>query len=243
MDVLDRLATRAHTARTLLSAGFVRPEPPGTALRSVRALRRWGPTLAAGVTPSAIRQPDRVAVVDELGSLTWREVHERSNAIAWGLAGAGVGEGDGVAIMCRNHRGFVDATLACMKPRWLRHMIATPSPSPTPARARPPAIAFERSWTSRQVSGPSSSTTATRSGWRIAEVVTPAASVGPQRRSARTDRTAVPGGSGRMKPAASRVRAVWARVARRSRTSTPSSQAESIALSLEVSPRRRSPRP
>jgi len=115
VDVLDRLATRAHTARTLLSAGFVRPEPPGTALRSVRALRRWGPTLAAGVTTSAIRQPDRVAVVDELGSLTWREVHERSNAIAWGLAGAGVGEGDGVAIMCRNHRGFVDATLACMK--------------------------------------------------------------------------------------------------------------------------------
>jgi acyl-CoA synthetase (AMP-forming)/AMP-acid ligase II len=115
VDVLDRLATRAHTARTLLSAGFVRPEPPGTALRSVRALRRWGPTLAAGVTTSAIRQPDRVAVVDELGPLTWREVHERSNAIAAGLAGTGVGEGDGVAIMCRNHRGFVDATLACMK--------------------------------------------------------------------------------------------------------------------------------
>ena len=115
MDVLDRLATRAHTARTLLAAGFIRPEPPGTAVRSVRALRRWGPTLAAGVTTSAIRQPDRVAVVDELGPLTWREVHERSNAIAGGLARAGVGEGDGVAIMCRNHRGFVDATLACMK--------------------------------------------------------------------------------------------------------------------------------
>ena len=87
------LATRAHTARTLLKAGFVRLEPPRTAVRSVRALRRWGPTLAAGVTTSAIRQPDRPAIVDELGTLTWREVHERSNAIARGLAAAGVARG------------------------------------------------------------------------------------------------------------------------------------------------------
>jgi fatty-acyl-CoA synthase len=115
VDILDRLATRAHTARTLMKAGFVRPEPPATVVRAALTLHRWGPTLAAGVATSAIRQPDRVAVVDELGPLTWREVHERSNAIASGLARAGVREGSGVAIMCRNHRGFVDATLACMK--------------------------------------------------------------------------------------------------------------------------------
>ena len=39
-------------------------------------------------------------------------MHRRSNALARGLAGFGVGEGDSVAIMCRNHRGFVDASLA-----------------------------------------------------------------------------------------------------------------------------------
>jgi fatty-acyl-CoA synthase len=109
------LATRAHTARTLLKAGFVRPEPPRTAVRALRTLRRWGPTLAAGVTTSSIRQPDATAIVDELGALTWRELHERTNAMARGLAAVGVGEGTGVAILCRNHRGFVEATLACMK--------------------------------------------------------------------------------------------------------------------------------
>ena len=48
MDVLDRLATRAHTARTLLKAGFVRPEPPAKVARVAMTLHRWGPTLAAG---------------------------------------------------------------------------------------------------------------------------------------------------------------------------------------------------
>jgi|GEM_PF-5915050 len=31
------------------------------------------------------------------------------------LRKAGVGEQDGVAIMCRNHRGFIDTTIACSK--------------------------------------------------------------------------------------------------------------------------------
>ena len=47
--------------------------------------------------------------------LTFGETHARSNALARALADAGVGEGDGVAIMCRNHRYFVEATMACAK--------------------------------------------------------------------------------------------------------------------------------
>ncbi|HEX8715004.1 MAG TPA: AMP-binding protein, partial [Solirubrobacteraceae bacterium] len=52
---------------------------------------------------------------DERGTLTFSEVHRRTNALARGLAVSGVAEGDGVAIMCRNHRGFVEATVACAK--------------------------------------------------------------------------------------------------------------------------------
>jgi acyl-CoA synthetase (AMP-forming)/AMP-acid ligase II len=62
-----------------------------------------------------VRSPDRVAVIDELGDLTWRELHLRSNALAHQLRARGVGEGDAVAVMCRNHRGFLDATIASAK--------------------------------------------------------------------------------------------------------------------------------
>jgi acyl-CoA synthetase (AMP-forming)/AMP-acid ligase II len=53
--------------------------------------------------------------VDELGELTFGELHERSNRLAASLAERGVGPGDGIAIMCRNHRGFVDASIAAAK--------------------------------------------------------------------------------------------------------------------------------
>ena len=59
--------------------------------------------------------PTGVGLIDELGELTFGEMHRRSNALARGLAELGVGEGDSVAVMCRNHRGFVDATIAVAK--------------------------------------------------------------------------------------------------------------------------------
>ena len=54
-------------------------------------------------------------MVDELGELTWGELHRRSNSLARALAERGVGEGDSVAVMCRNHRGFIDASIAIAK--------------------------------------------------------------------------------------------------------------------------------
>ena len=64
---------------------------------------------------STARFPDEVAIIDDSGTLTFREVHERSNALAHALAAEGIGVGDGVAIMCRNHRGFIEATIAASK--------------------------------------------------------------------------------------------------------------------------------
>ncbi len=106
---------RLEVARTLLATGMFRPSRPDKTLRSLSALRRWGPTPAAAYTGGAARYPDRIAVVDERGTLTFGEVHRRTNALAHELRRAGIREGDGVAIMCRNHRGFIDATVACSK--------------------------------------------------------------------------------------------------------------------------------
>jgi acyl-CoA synthetase (AMP-forming)/AMP-acid ligase II len=106
---------KLHVIQTLLGTGMIAPTRPDRAVRAMRALRRWGPTPAAAYTGSAARYPNRAAIVDERGTLTFEEVHRRTNALARGLEAEGVKEGDGVAIMCRNHRGFIDATVACSK--------------------------------------------------------------------------------------------------------------------------------
>ncbi len=91
---------------------------------------------------------------------------------------------------------FEHASVASMKPRWLRHMIATLSPSLMPAARISCASAFVRRCTSSKVNVPRSSTIASRSGKRAAEPVYAAAGVGPQRLRAMTDRTARSGLTG-----------------------------------------------
>jgi acyl-CoA synthetase (AMP-forming)/AMP-acid ligase II len=109
------LRRKLQVAKTLFDTGMVEPTRPDKAVRSLAALRRWGPTAAAAYTGAAIRHPERAAIVDERGLLTFGDVHRRTNALAHAFAQDGIGEQDGVAIMARNHRGFVEATVACSK--------------------------------------------------------------------------------------------------------------------------------
>ncbi len=109
------LQHRIEVARALLGTGMLRLERPDRAVKAVGTLRRWGSSSAAAYTVSAIRYPERVAIVDEKGTLTFAEVNARTNALARALRAEGIGEGDGVAIMCRNHRGYIEATVACSK--------------------------------------------------------------------------------------------------------------------------------
>jgi acyl-CoA synthetase (AMP-forming)/AMP-acid ligase II len=112
---LTHARQRLGVARTLLGTGMLAPTRPDKAVRSVLQLQRWGASPAAAYAGSAIRYPDRLAIVDDRGTLTFAEVQRRSNALARAFAADGIGEGDGVAIMCRNHRGFIEATVACSK--------------------------------------------------------------------------------------------------------------------------------
>jgi fatty-acyl-CoA synthase len=116
---LDRAQVIAGTvgtpARVLGGSGILRPLSPAALARIGKAIKEWGTGPAGGFTAMALRDPDRVGLVDERGSLTFGEMHRRSNALARALAERGVREGDSVAIMCRNHRGFVDACVATAK--------------------------------------------------------------------------------------------------------------------------------
>ena len=75
-------------------------------------LTRWGPSLAAGVAAGALRQRGRTAVIDADGSCTWGELDHRTSLLARGLRSRGVGRGTQLGILCRNHVGFVEASVA-----------------------------------------------------------------------------------------------------------------------------------
>jgi acyl-CoA synthetase (AMP-forming)/AMP-acid ligase II len=147
VNLIGQITDRLHTAKTLLDTGIIRPTRPDKLLRVGVALQKWGPTPAAGYTASAIRYPDETAIVDELGTLTFREVHERTNGLAHALSDAGILEGDGVAIMCRNHRGFIDTTVACSKlganALYLNTAFAGPQITDVVEREKPVAIVYD----------------------------------------------------------------------------------------------------
>jgi fatty-acyl-CoA synthase len=95
-------------------SGLARPELPHRVAQMLRAFERHG-LLAGAVTVGAIRNGDRVALADERGELTYKQLDERSNALANAWREHGLQAGDGVAILARNHRGFIDAVFAAAK--------------------------------------------------------------------------------------------------------------------------------
>jgi fatty-acyl-CoA synthase len=115
VSLFGRALSAGAAAKVLAGAGLVRPYPPWTAAALARTLLRWGTGPAGGFACLAIRSPGRIGLVDELGSLTYADIHARSNALAHALADRGVVVGDRVAVLCRNHRGFVEATVAAAK--------------------------------------------------------------------------------------------------------------------------------
>src|ERR1700678_4396928 len=138
---------RTQVVKTLLDTGMFRPSRPDRSLRSISALRRWGPTPAAAYTGAAARFPERIAIIDERGTVTFGEEQRRTNALAHELRRAGIREGDGVAIMCRNHRGFIDATVACSKlgasVLYLNTMFAGPQIADVLEREGPTAVIYD----------------------------------------------------------------------------------------------------
>jgi acyl-CoA synthetase (AMP-forming)/AMP-acid ligase II/carbon monoxide dehydrogenase subunit G len=147
MSLPARVAYTLGGVKILADAGVVRPMRPDRALKVLQTLVRWGRSPAAGAISLANRFPDETAIVDELGTLSFSEVHERSNALAHSLSDAGIVEGDGVAIMCRNHRGFVDATAALSKlgadALYLNTAFAAPQLTEVVGREKPKAIVYD----------------------------------------------------------------------------------------------------
>ena len=115
MRPADHLVDVARATRELLRSGALRPERPDRVWRMAQAVRHWGPGLAAAFAMGAARYGEQAALVDERGAVSFAELDARSDAIARGLIETGVHTGDTVAVLCRNHRYFVEITGALAK--------------------------------------------------------------------------------------------------------------------------------
>jgi acyl-CoA synthetase (AMP-forming)/AMP-acid ligase II len=141
------VSDKAFEVKVLREAGILAPQRPDKSAKVIAAFLRWGASPALGITTAAIRHPQETALIDERGSLTFEQLQQRTNALAHAFARMGIGHGDGVGIMCRNHRGFVETTLAAAKlgasALYLNTMFAGPQLVEVTRREAPKALVYD----------------------------------------------------------------------------------------------------
>jgi acyl-CoA synthetase (AMP-forming)/AMP-acid ligase II len=134
-------------ARVLREAGVVGLVRPDRAAKVATTFLRWGASPATGVATAAHKYPHETMLIDERGSLSFERVHRRTNALAHAFAEMGIGPGDGIGIMCRNHRGFIETTLAAAKlgagALYLNTMFAGPQLVEVMEREGPKALVYD----------------------------------------------------------------------------------------------------
>jgi fatty-acyl-CoA synthase len=110
----DRGANELHYVRKMFEAGALKLESPQAVAAMAADIARWG---EIGMIPAvnARRTPHRVAVIDDEGAMTFRELDDSVNAVANCMVAMGIEGGNGVAILARNHRWFVIANYAAAR--------------------------------------------------------------------------------------------------------------------------------
>ncbi|HEX3618249.1 MAG TPA: AMP-binding protein [Solirubrobacteraceae bacterium] len=112
--LVDRLGNETYYLGYCFRSGMFGIEAPQRVAQAGKALADYS-MLGGCVAVAAIRHPERTAVIDDRGEVTYRELDERVNALANAWIASGLKAGDGVAIMTRNHRGFLEAVFAAAK--------------------------------------------------------------------------------------------------------------------------------
>ena len=98
---------------TIFASRMARPPRPDRLIKAAGAARKYGLGPGGALAAAAALHPERQAVVDELGTITFKELDARAAALAGALyADHRLQPGNRLGIMCRNHRGFVEAAAA-----------------------------------------------------------------------------------------------------------------------------------
>lgn len=111
-DLTHSLRQWGSAIPAVFASGMLAPVGPRKATALARSFYRYGPTPAMLLAATAIRHPDKIAIIDDSGQLTYRLLQQRTEAIAAALHAASTTLPQSVGIICRNHRGFVEAMAA-----------------------------------------------------------------------------------------------------------------------------------
>ena len=109
----SRLSHALKVVGVLVRAGVISPGRPDRIVRQLGRLRTWGATIAGGYAAAGERDPGRIAVIDDGGSVTFGRMNLLARRFARELYDMGVRPGARVGLLCRNHSALVQATVAC----------------------------------------------------------------------------------------------------------------------------------
>jgi fatty-acyl-CoA synthase len=108
------IAKTAKAVKRLSETGILDLGNLGVTLETMKNARVYGPQATMAIQGGRT-YPSLPAVVDERGTLTYRQVDDGSTALARGLNRLGIGVGSVVGLLCRDHRGLIIAMAACGK--------------------------------------------------------------------------------------------------------------------------------
>ncbi len=114
VSIARRVGLELRAAGAMYRSGMLAPDLPHRTVRVARAISRFG-AFGGALSAAAVRHGHRTGLVDERGPLSWIELDRRTNAVANALRARGVADGEGVAVLARNHRGFIDAAFGAAK--------------------------------------------------------------------------------------------------------------------------------
>ena len=111
---VSRVAELANAVKRLHDTGIIDLANLSVTVQTVKNSRVYGPQATMAIQGGR-KYPSLPAVVDERGTLTYRQVDDMSTALARGLKRLGIGAGSVVGLLCRDHRGLIIAMASCGK--------------------------------------------------------------------------------------------------------------------------------
>ena len=111
---LNHIARTAKAVKRLRDTGIIDLGNLGVTLETVKNAGVYGPQATLTIQGGR-KYPSLPALVDERGTLTYKQVDDKSTALARGLDRLGIDAGSVVGLLCRDHRGLIIAMAACGK--------------------------------------------------------------------------------------------------------------------------------
>lgn len=104
-------ARRVQPLRTVVDSGLLAPMRPDKYVQMAAVFRR-GVSATIGISLASVRSPQGTAIIDERGTITWRDLDDSCDALAAAFQNLTRGAPATIGVLCRNHRGIVQAMAA-----------------------------------------------------------------------------------------------------------------------------------